>query len=76
MGPHRGGGGPGAREAERGFRYINLSATVANHRLPASHHGSLFLTHNVMVALSKPAYPVSRHSQDQCWESIDTMAVI
>lgn len=37
----RGGGGLGAREAERGFRYINLSATVANHRLPLSHHSTL-----------------------------------
>lgn len=37
----RGEGVRGAQEAERRFRYINLSATVANHRLPLSHHGTL-----------------------------------
>lgn len=43
MGPHWGGrrerGGP--QEAERGLRYINLGATVANHRLPLSHRSTL-----------------------------------
>lgn len=63
-----GGRGLGGTEAERGFHYINPSATVANHRLPLSHHSTFqpFCSLSMSWLVIKSLHILSLNAKDQC----------